>query len=111
MSAYMKYFTPSKKSVPDPNGGMINYPEICIDTNPRFEHKLTAHEIIILDQAAELEHVTADIRKNYVPMDYAIALQRAIEHHSKGKEVPADIAAACPHHADMLNAALKGGKG
>ena len=55
MSTYMKFFTPSKKSVTDPNGGMINYPEICIDTNPRFEHKLTAHEIIILDQAAEME--------------------------------------------------------
>jgi hypothetical protein len=34
---------------------------------------------------------------------YAIALQRAIEHHCRGKQVPEDIAKHCPYHAKMLN--------
>jgi hypothetical protein len=36
-------------------------------------------------------------------MEYAIALQRAIEHHCRGEEVPPEIAVECPHHARMLN--------
>lgn len=35
--------------------------------------------------------------------DYAIALQRAIEHHCRGQLVPPHIATECPHHAAMLN--------
>lgn len=37
---------------------------------------------------------------------YAIALQRAIEHHCRGKLVPEMIASDCPHHAKMLNESL-----
>ena len=36
-------------------------------------------------------------------LDYAIALQRAIEYHCRGEEVPAEIAKECPHHAEMLD--------
>lgn len=38
-----------------------------------------------------------------VDIDYAIALQRAIEYHCKGKVVPDEIARECPYHAEMLN--------
>lgn len=41
----------------------------------------------------------------YEPLsDYAIALQRAIEHHCHDREVPEWIAKDCRHHAEMLNA-------
>ena len=35
--------------------------------------------------------------------DYAIALQKAIEYHCKGKEIPESIVKECPHHSKMLN--------
>ena len=48
----------------------------------------------------------AGLRKRHeATSNYAIALQRAIERHCRGLEVPANIAAECPHHAEMLNAA------
>jgi hypothetical protein len=37
---------------------------------------------------------------------YAIALQRAIEYHCKGLEVPKAIRAQCPWHAGKLDTAL-----
>lgn len=37
---------------------------------------------------------------------YAIALQRAIEHHCRGKLIPEEIGKFCPHHAKMLNERL-----
>ena len=40
-------------------------------------------------------------------MEYAIALQRAIEHHCHGERVPPEVAAKCPHHARMLNDRLQ----
>ena len=43
--------------------------------------------------------------------DYSIALQRAIEHHSRGVEVPPEIAILCPHHAQMLNQHLASREG
>jgi len=36
-------------------------------------------------------------------LDYSIALQRAIEHHCNGDQVPESIAKECPYHAAMLN--------
>jgi len=40
-------------------------------------------------------------------LDYAIALQRAIEYHCKRMEIPESIARMCPHHARKLNARLQ----
>jgi len=37
-------------------------------------------------------------------MDYSIALQRAIEYHCGGMEIPESIARLCPYHARKLNA-------
>jgi hypothetical protein len=56
----------------------------------------------------ELARLQLSAKREAADMEYIIALQRAIEYHSKGKVVPAEIAEKCPHHADMLNAALKG---
>ena len=39
-------------------------------------------------------------------VNYSIALQRAIEYHANGARVPQHIAANCPHHSELLNAAL-----
>lgn len=39
-------------------------------------------------------------------MDWLAALQRAIECHCAGKEIPADLAKQCPYHAAMLNRRL-----
>lgn len=36
-------------------------------------------------------------------IEYAIALQRAVEYHCHGEQVPPEVAAKCPHHARMLN--------
>lgn len=41
-------------------------------------------------------------------LGYSIALQRAIEYHSDGEEVPSHIAEKCPHHAGKLNKSLLG---
>lgn len=54
-----------------------------------------------VDQIATLESALAR------SIDYSIALQRAIEHHCRGSEVPDQIAIACPHHAKMLNDRMK----
>ena len=40
---------------------------------------------------------------------YAISLQRAIEHHCRGVQVPEGIAEGCPYHAKMLNNKMIGG--
>ena len=131
MSAYMKFFTPSKKSVTDPNGGTINYPEICIDTNPLFEHKLTAHEIIILDQAAELErYETArqedarrleQVKGEREAMREALELAKSLifQHHEAGyiaraNENPSDNCEVCEKNGQLQKlfdaAALKDAK-
>ena len=39
-------------------------------------------------------------------MAYTIALQRAIEWHCEGKDVPPDVAELCPYHAEELNMTL-----
>ena len=53
---------------------------------------------------AELERQLDAMRKQRdEARDYSIALQRAIEHHCRGVAVPPEIAANCPHHAQMLN--------
>lgn len=36
-------------------------------------------------------------------IDHSAALQRAIEYHCKGKEIPDEILKDCPHHGKMLN--------
>lgn len=46
------------------------------------------------------------VKRDSVSVDYAIALQRAIEHHCRKVPVPDNIAVECPHHAGLLNAAL-----
>jgi hypothetical protein len=38
--------------------------------------------------------------------DYAVALQRAIEAHCRGEEVPPEVRKQCPHFAGKLDAAL-----
>ena len=43
----------------------------------------------------------SDLYRNQ--LDYSISLQRAIEYHSRGRDVPDEIAKNCPHHAKMLN--------
>ena len=56
---------------------------------------------------ADLEaHIKEALAQPDTDMDYAIALQRAIEWHCKGKAVPPEVAARCPHHAEKLNKAL-----
>jgi hypothetical protein len=37
-------------------------------------------------------------------VEYATALQRAIEHYCNGQVIPPEVASKCPHHADKLNA-------
>lgn len=37
-------------------------------------------------------------------IDYAIALQRAIEAHCRNEDVPGHIDNECPHHSKMLDA-------
>lgn len=53
-----------------------------------------------IGQSPDADGCTEMLRKN---MDYSISLQRAIEHHCGGKYIPVEIAAHCPHHAEMLN--------
>lgn len=43
------------------------------------------------------------INKEYEGEDYAIALQRAIEHHCREREISQDIEKLCPYHTNMLN--------
>ena len=43
-------------------------------------------------------------------LEYAIALQRAIEYRCRGQVVPDSIAKDCPHHAEMLDANLRQSK-
>ena len=47
--------------------------------------------------------LAAAMKQRDKQIDYSIALQRAIEHHRRGVAVPPQIAANCPHHAQMLN--------
>lgn len=55
---------------------------------------------------AAMQVELAELRKDREQrLDYSIALQRAIEHHVKGKKVPDEVAVLCPHHANMLDAA------
>lgn len=56
--------------------------------------------------AADYARLRLSAKREESDMEYIIALQRAIEYHSKGKVIPADIVEKCPHHANMLNAAL-----
>jgi hypothetical protein len=63
----------------------------------RFQHDLAA-----------LKKLTPE--RHQKTLDYAIALQRAIEHHVRGEPVPDWVAADCPHHAEMLSTHLAGGK-
>ena len=50
----MKWFVLNAESVGDPRGGFVNYPsQICIDTNPKFKHLLSAQELVVLQQADE----------------------------------------------------------
>jgi len=47
---------------------------------------------------------------DYCPFEgqtYEANLQQAIEHHCRGEAIPEALAKRCPHHAKMLNAALK----
>lgn len=39
-------------------------------------------------------------------IDYAVALQSAIEYHCRGKIVPESAAKLCPYHAKMLDVKL-----
>jgi hypothetical protein len=39
-------------------------------------------------------------------LEYVIALQRAIEYHCDGREIPEHISNLCPHHARKLNGRL-----
>lgn len=41
--------------------------------------------------------------EEYESEDYAIALQKAIEHHCRGKEIPRSIEKLCPYHTNLLN--------
>ena len=45
-------------------------------------------------------------RRHLEMQEYSIALQRAIEAHCCGESVPDGVAALCPYHSAMLNAAL-----
>jgi len=44
---------------------------------------------------------------NAEQVNYSISLQRAIEYHCRGKDIPEVIAKECPHHAKLLNERLK----
>jgi hypothetical protein len=46
------------------------------------------------------------VRKIMSDLDYAIALQRAIEYHCSRIIIPEWIIKDCPHHAEMLNKLL-----
>ena len=69
---------------------------------------LAAAEAQLVTKADEL---VAMRKQRDEARDYAIALQRAIEHHCRGVAVPPEIAANCPHHAQMLNEHLARKKG
>ena len=77
-----------------------------IDGYPRFLIDEAADDITSL--RAEL---AAAIKQRDEARDYSIALQRAIEHYCRGVAVPPEIAANCPHHAQMLNEHLASKKG
>ena len=55
---------------------------------------------------SEARAVEAANKRLGAQMNYVVALQRAIEYHAQGLEIPAAIGSDCPHHASMLNAAL-----
>ena len=50
----VKWFDLNAEPVEDPRGGFVDYPsQICIDTNPKFKHLLSAQELVVLQQADE----------------------------------------------------------
>jgi hypothetical protein len=60
----------------------------------------------IIKADSEARAVSAATKHLEAQMNYATALQRAIEHYAQGIEIPATISNHCPHHASMLNHAL-----
>ena len=67
-----------------------------------LEAKLT--EAPLLAKIERLEAELADAKtRHQKQVDYSIALQRAVEHHCRGVEIPSEIATKCPHHSKMLN--------
>ena len=75
-------------------------PPIVVET-PKTPH------LDEIDWKAERKRLRAELaaamKQRDKQIDYSIALQRAIEHHRRGVAVPPQIAANCPHHAQMLN--------
>ena len=39
-------------------------------------------------------------------LEFAIALERAIEYHCSGHYIPLEISVLCPHHSAILNSRL-----
>lgn len=72
----------------------------------------TPNAILCEEIASQLKTLTAaptveqEPVKSMASMDYAVALQRAIEYHCRGEIVPEFVANDCPHHARRLNDAL-----
>jgi RES domain-containing protein len=60
----------------------------------------------LASRPAAVEVVDAPRPRYAVCQDYAIALQRCIEHHVRGVVIPPEIAAVAPFHAQKLNNAL-----
>ena len=64
-------------------------------------------EAAIADCKKQLSRLKCAMWNDAAMTNYAIALQRAIEHHCRGQSVPDYIAKQCPHHAQLLNAHLE----
>lgn len=79
---------------------MTCYPEM----NAQIVALLKGHDNPTCAYAAErIVELEAQLQQAQKQLPYAIALQRAIEHHCAGEEVPEWVAVDCPHHAKMLN--------
>ena len=61
--AYIRIFPLEKEPIQDPRGGWVNFTDVSIDTNPKFQHLLTSHDFVILNQADEITRLREALEK------------------------------------------------
>ena len=84
---------------------VLSQAEAVIADYERVE-SLQQARIAQLEEELRRSVTNAEATTRTISIDYAIALQRAVEYHCRGQQVPEWIAHDCPRHAEKLNDCL-----